>query len=410
VTWITDTLQAQLNGTTIHVTERVYRFGREVALHRFVGKDAPYSEDTGKLPEWYAVQFVVLGPDYILDRDTVIATLSGPGPYTYTDPTFGDVQVALDSEVQMTERFDGVAEFQVTFHRALDIVGVFITEPSAAAKAAAALVIDKAGKGLVKKWSLGSLVKAILRALGMVATALNVAKGKIASKLGLLDQLANTITQIKDNLSDLMNAPQALVNALKKIVAGIVDLVKIWKDKTPPGIPDGLAFASGDDRGIDALADLGATVRAIPREAVDESTPDGEQEAENLLALHEAVSQIAFGNTIAALVDLVPSTADKSASVVEDIVAWADELLASETVDHDTHNAIADAKALAVDYLITNGHALPSTQIFDAPSPMPACVIAQIVHGIGTADDDITRRNGLRHPLFAQGRLGVLTT
>lgn len=403
--WQEDSLPGELNGTRIYVTRRGYRFGRETELHVFTGRDEPFSEDTGAKPEYYEVDFVVAGNDYMIARDEVVDILSKPGPYTYVDPTFGDVQVSLDSEVRVEERFDGVAAFSCTFHRAGSLSFVILVEPSAEVERVAAVAAEKIEKSYKPKIGLAA---AILRALGLANSFLRVAKGKIASKLGVLDKISNEISQLEDNIQDLIDTPQRVANAFKRIGASIKSLVQVWKQSKAPKIPGGRE-RDFDDLAIDAITEMLDDLGGLDmrEDEVDTTTPDGVTEQENTKQTADMFKQTMLVVGIETLAGLEPATSDKAAAVKDQVADLAAEILSDPDIDTDVYDALADLVAAFIDYQVTTGQDLPNERTFYAQQPTPACVVAQEVYTDGARDSEVILRNNPRHPLFMQGEVRV---
>jgi prophage DNA circulation protein len=67
--------------------------GRRVALHQYPKRSLPYAEDMGRQANGFSVAGYLIGPNYLLDKDALIAALEldGPGnlrlplPYAMSD-------------------------------------------------------------------------------------------------------------------------------------------------------------------------------------------------------------------------------------------------------------------------------------------------------------------------------------
>lgn len=410
--WPEDELNGALDGVSIHVKSRTKLGGRRTFLHSYPGREESWSEDTGKFPDRFRVQFVVLGPNYYIDRDRIEEILQTEGPYTYTDPWQGDVQVACEDEYELVEIGDGSAEFTVTFHIAGTLAFPIVVEPAAEVARAAAAALPQVEDEFADRFTLGDLFAAVLRGLGAANTALRVAKGKIASKLGMIDKLTSELTQLQNNVNDLANTPQAFANSFRHLAARVVDMAKDWKDLHQPKIPDGRGNEGSHRPAVDVLREVAVDFRDFDSgendDSIDLTTPQGVQEQENLKAVTALVKQTTFCAVADALSQMVPDTADLAAEIKEQMAAFADEILSDPEISPEVYDSIADVQAAFVDYQVTVGQDLPSVKTVTIQRPTPVCVLAQQVLGDGSRDLELILRNDIRHPLFAEGEIEVV--
>lgn len=107
---------ASFRGVEFHVEEAARAGGRRAFLHEYPKRDTPYAEDLGRKGEGFTVTGYLVGPDYILDRDDLIAALNAEGPGLLILPTQGefDVQPGPFSSIERRER-GGFVEIAMNF-------------------------------------------------------------------------------------------------------------------------------------------------------------------------------------------------------------------------------------------------------------------------------------------------------
>jgi prophage DNA circulation protein len=87
--------QAWFRGAFFHVDTDRRSGGRRVALHQYPKRSIPYAEDLGRQANGFSVAGYLIGPDYLVAKDTLIQALEqdGPGllrlplPYAMADMT-----------------------------------------------------------------------------------------------------------------------------------------------------------------------------------------------------------------------------------------------------------------------------------------------------------------------------------
>lgn len=84
------------NDTTTYV-------GRAIIKHEFANSDVNNLEDQGLIPRGYALTAIIYGPDYIADRDALLAAIESPGPGVLIHPFYGRIERAVAQPVTFDE-------------------------------------------------------------------------------------------------------------------------------------------------------------------------------------------------------------------------------------------------------------------------------------------------------------------
>jgi prophage DNA circulation protein len=102
-----------------HVDVNSRQSGRRTVLHEFPKRDTPYAEDMGRKARSFPVTGYVIGPDYQIWRELLVAALEMEGPGLLILPTLLQRDTILvqprDYTVRETRQQGGMAEFEMNF-------------------------------------------------------------------------------------------------------------------------------------------------------------------------------------------------------------------------------------------------------------------------------------------------------
>jgi prophage DNA circulation protein len=102
-----------------HVDVNSRQSGRRTVLHEFPKRDTPYAEDMGRKARSFPVTGYVIGPDYQIFRELLVAALEMEGPGLLILPTLLQRDTILvqprDYAVRETRQAGGMAEFEMNF-------------------------------------------------------------------------------------------------------------------------------------------------------------------------------------------------------------------------------------------------------------------------------------------------------
>ncbi|QET79805.1 DNA circularization protein [Aeromonas veronii] len=92
----TDRLQAaSFRGVAFKVDGDDLQIGRRTVVHEYPGRDTPSVEDMGRETREYAITAYLIGPDFIAERDRLIAALEQVGPGELVSPWYGRMNVVV---------------------------------------------------------------------------------------------------------------------------------------------------------------------------------------------------------------------------------------------------------------------------------------------------------------------------
>lgn len=127
--WAQNLQPASYNAVQFHVDVNTRGSGRRNAIHEFPKRDLPYAEDMGRRARKFTVNAYIIGPNYVPQRDALIAQLELESPGSLILPTGlqqtqGQVNCDTYSVTERRER-GGICEFSIQFVEAgQDISGI----------------------------------------------------------------------------------------------------------------------------------------------------------------------------------------------------------------------------------------------------------------------------------------------
>jgi prophage DNA circulation protein len=117
--WRTLLVPAFFRMAPFHVDANSRQSGRRVVLHEFPKRDTPYAEDMGRKARSFPVTGYVIGPDYQIFRELLVAALEMEGSGLLILPTLLQRDTILvqprDYTVRETRQAGGMAEFEMNF-------------------------------------------------------------------------------------------------------------------------------------------------------------------------------------------------------------------------------------------------------------------------------------------------------
>jgi prophage DNA circulation protein len=404
MTWRDDLLPAQLNGLTFLYSEVSGKGGRRNVLFEYPGRDAPFIEDLGRRAKQYSVAAFLVGPNYHVDRDRLIDILDSGDALDFQHPYHGSMPVKLLGEYsyQETDQQGGMVSFTFTLVEAgLVFPLIRVASPAQVARLAA-IAADVVAKKT--KFSLlgaiGAVVSAITNGIGKANSALRKANGKIATGLGLIDNITGAIQDFDKQLTTLLNSPQALMNKLLALKSAVMNLVK---DFIPPTVDvDVVTFTpSVADIALEAVLVMNAVEQVA--EAIPTPTEQFSLE-EAALAAVDLVDKA--GTAIYAAESLAAVEMESAAQALEvqtALVANFDGILATPDLDPEILEAMAALKAATVEHFSQLQQQLPNLTTYKPMQTMPSLVVAYELYADAEREAEIVLRNGIRHPGFLPG-------
>ena len=115
-----DTLRpASFRGVPFQVSSAETDDGRRIAVHQFPGREEPFVQDLGRRARVFSLEAFVLGPDYNVGRDLLVAALAAKGPGELSHPYQGSLACYVGGfRFRDSHDHGGLARFDITFQEA----------------------------------------------------------------------------------------------------------------------------------------------------------------------------------------------------------------------------------------------------------------------------------------------------
>lgn len=408
MTWRDDMSEASLDGVVFLHASVEDEGGRRNVTKQFPGRDAPYTEDLGALARRWTLDAFLIGENYHVDLADLRDVLDAAGTKVFIHPHDGEFEVELQGAYKVTrsDSQGGMATIRFTLVEAGESAPrvVEATAPKVAALAAAAVAALEERNRFSLLGAIRDVTTAVAGALGSAVRVTNAAKGKVNAQLSQIETISALADTLEDSITDLMNAPQQLMNALTNMVGDLVDLVRLFVPDPPTvEVVEDVADTPGILLGI--LDDVGTFEAEPTRIPTATAQSDIEVSAVDALNLHMQGATLALVSAAAA--EEEPETAADADALSTALEASHDALMETPDLDPEVYEAFAALKGAVVAHFQAVGSSLPRLANYRTYRTMPALLIAHELYGDATRADEVVARNGVRHPLFVPGGLDL---
>lgn len=396
MSWRDDFRDGSFRGAAFKIVEHEHGFGRRQDVHEYPLRDAPYAEDLGGKAGSFRVQCLVIGDDYMADRDALIAACNAIGPGTLIHPYLGSKIVSCrDGRVRESEEEGGAAFFEIEFVQAGQNIAPGISEATQdSAGGAADNAADQAATALDSDLIVAEQPEFVrLSAVAQVTGAIGVIGDALAKVTDLGGQLKadfqETVDGVLASVDDLVDAPLALAGAVQGLMSQLRELANTPRE----------AFAALSD-----LLDYG-----FDPPTVTGTTPSRIQEATNIDAVVRFIRRSAACEMVRAAAAISFDSYQDAVITRDQFAERLDDLLYDAgAADDDEAFALLRALRLKMARDITaRGGSLARLFTYVPAESQPALLITHRLYGDATRDVDIIERNGVAHPGFVAAGEGL---
>jgi len=363
------------------------QFGRRNIVHEYPLRDVPYAEDMGRRARQFDIEALVLGDDYMTDRDRLIEALEKAGPGELVHPYRGRMRVVVaDASVSESTDEGGVAHFRITFVESGEKL-----EPSAQTNTARAVeaAADKAATASQNSFAAVFAAAGWLDFVGDAAIAwVNEALTSIQSSMNLsilsgdlLPGFLSGLSGISIRLTAMVRSPSLLASSLYAQVSGLFNVTSTY---------------SGALTSLRSLFDFGANAQTVPQ-----TTPNRRQQAANQAAVITLVRQAAAIEASRALANITPANYNDAIARRDEVAGQLETL--AETADDEVYAALTDLRIAVVKDIAIRAADLSRLVQHPMQNTLPAVVVSYRIYGSTAQADDIVQRNNVSHPGFVPG-------
>lgn len=392
--------------------------GRRIALRQFMGRDEPGTADLGRVAREHRLEVFLamdvsttevpgvtvtsVATDVLERKQNLIDELETAGVKILTHPTWGELPVRVSGAQRISEQMSTLGRVSVsfTFIEAGDpIPYIFFTEQIDNYVADARLAIDADADRMSLLDQIQEFIEAGIAKIEAANSALRQARGRVAARMAVVDNLASAINDLDDNLAALAATPGQIANQFRNLVEQIMQLIS-------NNIPTERGKPRPTQVAVDTCRDLVAFGEDDPTEPVPEDheqTPQRAAHIETKALINNMVRSSAIVETSLVLTQLDFESADEAASIRDTMTELGDTVSESETIGRDLFVALEDVRATLSAHLTATAQNLPKVTTYTPPETMPALVIAWELYGDITRADEIIDRNNVQRPNFVPG-------
>lgn len=414
--WLEEMQPGSFAGVDVRFPKMTVERGRKVVLTEIPGGNKGHFRDQGKHVRKWPLEFYVIGDNYHVRMRELEDKLDEQlGPWPLVDPWRGESTVEIISSVvvETSTAQGGMAIFRFQVALADPLEFPVLAEPAAAVNTAIPPATLTVRDQFESEFTFGKLQAIVRSALGLCTTNMRVVNGKIASALSTYDDVSSQVDAWESLASATNTTPSALFESLTSVWDGARDLFLELLSGPDVSLPT--SDAGGRDSGYhepaaligEAFADVaGLDLGAEDMNADIAATVDGKLAKAAILNAEFAYKAVAFNALLAALVEIEIPSLEQAEALKDDIAGYL-LALSDYDVDGATQESLADVRAAAVDWLVTQGTKAPRTTTIQIARPVPATVLAKRIYGDSRRANELLRRNAVHVPLRVSGTLEV---
>lgn len=396
--WRDDYRPGAFRGVPFHLKNSTRTGGRRTVLDEYPLRDEPSTQDMGRKARQFNLSMTVIGKDYMVQRDQLIAALEAFGPGTLMHPFYGEMQVAVlgDYSIEESTEQGGLARITQNF---VEDHGKPLPDNQPVAGALVNQSADQVQADAVAEFEDEFSVAdyAGFVADGAIAT-LQSATGSVADMGGLLSgssQFTGRYQRLTSSFQQLMLSPGNLATSLLGMVRSI----------SSTGNPLAAFRAQA------GLFNLGKSAKSV--RGTGYTTPARTQQAKNQDAVYRLIeraavseaARIATGRPVSETGKVLPGISyDNRSQAVETRDLLLTELDRQQLIaSPERYRALAKLTTTLVRDLNQQAITLAPLAQYRPLVTQPALLIAHRLYGDATRADEIVTRNRISHPGFIQG-------
>ncbi len=386
MTWRDNYRTASFRGAAFHVESADSNHGRRQAVHEFAQRDVPYTEDLGRKAREFSVTGYLIGKNYQIARDALVAACETPGPGQLVHPYRGELTVVCRGlTVSESSQDGGMCRVSITF-----LESGKASFPSAVTDSINA--IGKAGNSVTDAARGGFLSRFLTD--GFPAFVRDAAAAR-------LTQVTDFLASPGFSLAGELDAAADYAYSVRELAADAYDLVL-----EPTKLADRLLDVFGMVRsafGGNSFGMLSSIFSSFDDTYTGSTTtPSRQQQGANYDAMGELVRQVSISEAAkSAVVTEFPSY--QEAIATREVLLEAIDEEAEYTTNDEAFVSLVALRAEVVRGIPQDGQRLPQLVEYVPPSTLPALVVAHNLYGNASGAEEITARDTPRHPGFLIG-------
>lgn len=374
--WRENYQQASFRGAMFYVDSIDGQYGRRNVTHEYPDRDKPYTEDLGRKAREFTISAYLVGSEYQILRDALIAACETAGPGQLVHPYKGRITVCCKGLTVRESRKDGgFCELQLTFVEdgAASFPSAVLNLVSAVASAGASLIMA-ARTDFLANFSFPKTPAFVQEQLEAVTGVILDPLNKV---INASNEFADDWTALQNDISDLMQQPELLADRMISAIRRVTD--------------------GNQGRGSSSIYHELTDRSSVPAVKITTSTRQVQSNCQDaLIALTERVA-LACNCELAAGFSFDSYQAAESER--ERLLTEIDDK--ADTSPDAVYNQLVALRTQLAKALPAPG--LPEIQTVQVRTTVPAIVQAYRLYGDASKETDIVSRNSIRHPGFIAG-------
>jgi prophage DNA circulation protein len=402
--WKSRLQAASFKGVPFFTLDANYSFGRRLEINEFPDREIPHSRDLGRSADRFSTSAFVVGPNYDLDRDKLIAALRSKGEGELVTERYGTHRVRIVSGSVKEEGKSG------------RFAKIVFTAVEAGANRSPGVTPDTVGKVKAaavdaQESSLTSYLLKVDNGVGWVNDNV-VATSKAALEifdrgLALLQRsgpalaIAEKSSALASNITS--DSDLRLAHSFAETGSGILDIAAEMA-AVPETVAERLRVLEGMRHdGEDTIGTiLGPNT---PRNASATLTPDEILANTNRLALGDMVRQAIVIARGLVLIEADFTSEDEVAELRDNFLGPIDEEIetAGATADDDAYIGLREFRTAVLIDIALRGEQAPEKADYIPPAPVSTLLLASRLYGDGSRATELERILTPEHPAFIPG-------
>jgi prophage DNA circulation protein len=420
---------ASFRGVAFYVDSNDITFSRRISEQRFPGREYVRVQDLGREANVYSVTAHVIGSEYDIEAESLMTALAAKGSGKLVLPWYqGERLVFIRGPIRMRETVGekgrAVIQFEAIEADRVEQEAVFVqpdtrdrvAEASAALHASCVATMADVRTAGVPSNFLTSATTSVTNATAKVKAARLQWKAKlgiddIISTTQQVDNLFDAIDRFAAEVASLIATPAELGASLIALTQQVLE-IEVIEDRASARFGGVVKTTVEVGADLAALGDdvvlFGAPVAEVDL-ATGSYTANEKIEANNLALILGATR----ASLIAALVDRIAreelDSRSQALATMTTVSGWVDDaqafISAPQGLEPGTvvaldalYAALDDLRATAYQHLSRVASTLPEVGSFTPRQELPALVLAQMLYGDATREEEIVGRNNPSNP------------
>ena len=429
MSWRDNLRDGSFRGVPFNIIDAGTLVGRRTQLTEYPLRDTPASEDLGARADQFMIECVVLGPNYMDERDALIKALKTKGPGTLIHPYYGTMSVVIAGPVEIREssREGGLARFRIPFAESGENIEPSATvDTQAQVQSQVAIVNAQLGQSFGDQFSVSGMPQWVTDAttsnLGGLTSVLETLRDSIPGIPSSVTAFNAELQGFSSDLTSLIASPYDLGASIVSLVEGLgtiamqpLDALSLYTSlfdygSDTPEVAQTTPARVQQAANNTALFGLVQGVALSQAASMAASTP-AQTQTTTQLQLPSDVPSSSAAYAVASSPSSTPvpvqvtvngfDTSDAALTVRNQLTDQIDSLVL--TADDALYPMLQDLRATVVIDIDTRVTALPAQIIFIPARTLPPLVIAYRLYGDATREAEIVARNKPPYPGFITG-------